>query len=82
MYDGCGNVIPLPADLHAEWRSKYRKQDFPAVEVKRDGMLHNAMEGLSISGKLDVNMLRGAVQRMSTRLRMPLVNELLYIRGA
>ena len=82
MYDGRGNVITLPADIHAEWRSKYGEHDFPAVEVNRDGMLHNAIGGLSISGKLAVNMLRGTVQCMSARLRMPLVDELLYIRAA
>ena len=82
MYDGRGNVIALPADLHAERRSKYGEHDFPAVEVDRDGMLHHAIGGLSISGKLDVNMLRGTVQCMSVRLRMPLVDELLYIRAA
>ena len=82
MYDGRGNVIALPADLHAEWRSKYGERDFPAVEVDRDGMFYNAVGGFSISGKLDVNMLRGIVQCMSVRLRMPLVDELLYIRAA
>ena len=45
-------------------------------------MLHNAIWGLSISGELNVHMLRSSMQCMGMGLRMPLVDELLYIRGA
>ena len=61
VYDGRSDVITLPADLHAELRSEHWEHDFPATEVNRDGMFHNAIRGLSVSRKLDIDMLRGAV---------------------
>ena len=61
VYDGRGEVITLPVDRNTVRRSEYGEHDFPATEVNGDGVFHNTIRGLSISGKLDVNMLRGAV---------------------
>ena len=81
MNDSRSNVIDLPADIGVELRGEHGKHDFPAAKVNRDGMLHNAARGCSVSGELCVNVLRGAVKCMCVRLRVPLIDELLNIRA-
>ena len=61
MNDSRSDVVELPADFCVGLRCEHGEHDFHAVKVKRDGMLHNAPRGFSVSGELYVDVLWGAV---------------------